>query len=151
MGFSRQEYWSGLPSPFPGDLPNPGIKPRSPALQVDSLLTEPPWTSKRFLSQLRKLHWGLSELVICTYIWGPSEVVRGRVESMYVHSTCYTKICMRAYYPSSDNSKRQLYCEWVKLQLQDSKLDSSFLYVLVLLGVREGIGLGSILPFLFRE
>ena len=39
---SRQEYWSGLPFPSPGDLPNPGIKPRSPALQADSLLTEPP-------------------------------------------------------------------------------------------------------------
>ena len=38
MGFSRQEYWSGLPCPSPGDLPNPGIKPRSPALQTDSLL-----------------------------------------------------------------------------------------------------------------
>ena len=40
IGFSRQEYWSGLPFPFPGDLPNPGIKPRSPALQANSLLTE---------------------------------------------------------------------------------------------------------------
>ena len=42
MGFSRQEYWSGLPLPFPGDLPNPGIKPRSPVLQADSLPSEPP-------------------------------------------------------------------------------------------------------------
>jgi len=40
-GFSRQEYWSGLPCPTPGDLPNPGIQPRSPALQVDSLPAEP--------------------------------------------------------------------------------------------------------------
>ena len=40
MGFSRQEYWSGLPFPSPGDLPNPGIEPVSPALQVDSLPTE---------------------------------------------------------------------------------------------------------------
>ena len=37
MGFSRQEYWSGLPFPSPEDLPNPGIKPRSPALQADAL------------------------------------------------------------------------------------------------------------------
>ena len=37
MGFSRQEYWSGLPCPPPGDFPDPGIKPRSPALQADSL------------------------------------------------------------------------------------------------------------------
>ena len=40
MGLSRQEYWNGLPFPSPGDLPNPGIKPRSPALQADSLPTE---------------------------------------------------------------------------------------------------------------
>ena len=41
MGFSRQEYWNGLPFPSPGDLPNPGIKPWSPALQVDSWPSEP--------------------------------------------------------------------------------------------------------------
>ena len=46
MGFSRQEYWSGLPSLPPGDLPNPGIQPRSPALQADSLPSEPPGKSK---------------------------------------------------------------------------------------------------------
>ena len=40
MDFSRQEHWSRLPSPSPGDLPDAGIKPRSPALQADSLLTE---------------------------------------------------------------------------------------------------------------
>ena len=40
MGFSREEYWSGLPFPSPGDLPDPGIKPRSPVLQADSLLSE---------------------------------------------------------------------------------------------------------------
>ena len=39
---SRQEYYSGLPFPSPGDLPEPGIKLMSPAMQVDSLLTEPP-------------------------------------------------------------------------------------------------------------
>ena len=42
MGFSSQEYWSGLPFPSPGDLPNPGIEPRSPALQADALTSEPP-------------------------------------------------------------------------------------------------------------
>ena len=42
MGFSRQEYWSGQPFPSPGDLPNPGMEPCSPALQVDSLPSEPP-------------------------------------------------------------------------------------------------------------
>ena len=40
MGFSRQEYWTGLPFPSPGALPNPGIESRSPALHADSLLGE---------------------------------------------------------------------------------------------------------------
>ena len=42
MGFYRQEYWSGLPFLFPGDLPDPGIELGCPALQADSLLSEPP-------------------------------------------------------------------------------------------------------------
>ena len=46
MGFSRREYWSGLPFPSPGDLPNPGIKARSPTLQADSLPSEPPGDPK---------------------------------------------------------------------------------------------------------
>ena len=42
MGFSRQEYWSELPFPSPGDLPDPGIEPRSPALEAAALTSEPP-------------------------------------------------------------------------------------------------------------
>ena len=42
MGFSRQEYWSGLPFPSPGDLSDPGIEPGFPTLQADSLPTKPP-------------------------------------------------------------------------------------------------------------
>ena len=49
MGFSRQEYWSGLPCPSPGDLPDPGIEPTSPALKADTLTSEPP--GKPLLSQ----------------------------------------------------------------------------------------------------
>ena len=47
MGFSRQEYWIGLPFPSPGDLPNPGIEPGSPALQADALSSEPPGTPSK--------------------------------------------------------------------------------------------------------
>ena len=69
MEFSRQEYWSGLPFPSPGDLPDPGIDPKSPALQVDSLTAEPQEKPKNtgvdslsilqriFLTQ--ELNWGL--------------------------------------------------------------------------------------------
>ena len=41
MGFSRQEYWSGLPFHSPGDLPDPGVEPKSPALEADALTSEP--------------------------------------------------------------------------------------------------------------
>ena len=69
MEFSRPEYWSGSPFPSPGDLPNPGIEPRYPALQADSLPAEPPGKPKNtrvgslsplqgiFLTQ--ELNWGL--------------------------------------------------------------------------------------------
>ena len=52
MGFSRQEHWSGLPAPSPGDLPNPGIEPKSPTLQADSLPSEPPGKPTSFVSYL---------------------------------------------------------------------------------------------------
>ena len=45
LGFSRQDYWTGVPFPSPGDLPNPGIEPGSPVLQADALLSEPPGKS----------------------------------------------------------------------------------------------------------
>ena len=50
MEFSRQGYWSGLPYPPPGDLPNLGMEPRSPALQVDSLTSEPPGKPRRTIN-----------------------------------------------------------------------------------------------------
>ena len=52
MEFSRLEYWSGLPFPTPGNLPNPGIEPRSPALQADSLLSEPTGKPARSIPQV---------------------------------------------------------------------------------------------------
>ena len=58
MGFSRKEYWSGLPCPPPGDLPNPGVEPRSPALQADSLPAEPPGKPLAIISCLQTLTFG---------------------------------------------------------------------------------------------
>ena len=63
MGFSRQEYWSGLPFPPAGDLPNPGIKPEfpvSPALQADSLPTEP---SKQFPKEPEPQVWSVTSVL----------------------------------------------------------------------------------------
>ena len=56
MGFPRQEYWSRLPFPSPGDLPEPGIEPRSPALQADSLLSEPPGKPSIDMFLLTEVH-----------------------------------------------------------------------------------------------
>ena len=59
MEFSRQEYWSGLPFPYPEDLSNPGIEPRSPALQADALPSEPPG------KPLKKVEIAQSRLTLC--------------------------------------------------------------------------------------
>ena len=53
MESSRQEYWSGLPFPFPGDLPDSGIEPGSHVLQADSLQSEPPGKSSYLFPQIR--------------------------------------------------------------------------------------------------
>ena len=57
MGFSRQEYWSGLPFPSPGDLPDPGIEPGSSTSQADALPSEPP--GKPYMSALEHVYLGL--------------------------------------------------------------------------------------------
>ena len=56
MGFSRQEYWSGLPLSSPGDLPNPGIELRSPVLQADSLTSELPRNLVKFEKKKKMLY-----------------------------------------------------------------------------------------------
>ena len=65
MGFSRQEYWSGLPFPSPGDLPNPGIEPKSPALQADTLTSGPPGKSCTYMYIFLKINLCI---LICNYI-----------------------------------------------------------------------------------
>ena len=71
MGFSRQEYWSGLPFPSSGDLPNPGIKPGSPALEADALTSEPPGKSLSYSYFIeanlcyRVTCWGYLNACIC--------------------------------------------------------------------------------------
>ena len=58
MKFSGQEYWNGLPFPSPGDIPDPGTEPASPALQADSLLSEPPGKPVIGKIGLLFLNWG---------------------------------------------------------------------------------------------
>ena len=93
MGFSRQEYWSGLPFPPPGDLPNPGIKPESPKLQAESfplnhqgnpvesmlllLLLHRPWDSPG-----KNTGVGCHFLLQCMKVKGEIEVVQSCRDSM---------------------------------------------------------------------
>jgi len=64
MGFSRQEYWSGLPCPLPGDLPNPGVEPASlisPALAGRFFITSATWEAQQHYLQKSKYGGNLSE------------------------------------------------------------------------------------------
>ena len=73
MGSPRQEYWSGSPFPFPGGLPDPGIDPRSPALQVVSLPTEPPGKPRLYgknMSFCKKLTACLPKWSYCWHAHG---------------------------------------------------------------------------------
>ena len=76
MEFSRQEYWSVLPFPFPGDLPNPGFEPGSPTWQADSLPIEPPEKSQigpsmlKLLLKLQGLGVGLKEMQMAGLVLG---------------------------------------------------------------------------------
>ena len=66
MGFSRQEYWSGLPFPSPGDLPNPGIKPGSSSLEADALTSEPPRKPQKLSGLMSK--WPHSQLLLSPHL-----------------------------------------------------------------------------------
>ena len=104
MGFSRQEYWSGLLFPSPGDLPDSGIEPGSPALQADSWLSEPPGKPQKIHRHLKK-HYSRpvisvitiysEEIIRCTdtYVywsvahkdknWKPSNVLKPYLLNVY--------------------------------------------------------------------
>ena len=81
MGFSRQEYWSGVPLPSPGDLPNPGIEPGPPALQADSLPAE---------SQGKPKNTGVGSLSLLQGIFPPQELNQGLLHCRWIlHQLSY--------------------------------------------------------------
>ena len=93
MGFSRQEYWSGLPFPSPGDLPNPGIEPRSPALQADSLPSEPPGKPR-----IRLLKVKVKATQLCLTLCDPVDYT--------VHGIFQARILERVAFPFSRGSSQ---------------------------------------------
>ena len=100
MEFSRQEYWSGLPCPSPGNLPNPGVEPRCPALQADSLLFELPGKPNSSLEQcnfylgLKELHKEPRHKCSQDRDWEKKymQITYLRKDFVLVHSSCYNKV-----------------------------------------------------------
>ena len=141
MEFSRQEYWSGLPFPSPGDLPNPGIEPCSPALQADSLPTELrgkpiALTIRTFVGKVMFLFFPL-ERYKDRYFWHGAlqafEILSGRWRWNMVcgltisHSTLWL-----------DSWESQLAIKWKVRVLADLDLER-----LLSLGRRKGWNLGQ--------
>ena len=94
-GFSRQEYWSGLTFPSPGDLPDPGIEPRSPALQPDALPPELPGKPQRSLQKLH--HRSLPKLTRSLHPpETPQEVLEGLVTIRHCSRVpdCFVCVCV---------------------------------------------------------
>ena len=95
MGFSRQEYWSGLPFPSPGDLPHPGIKPRSPTLQADSLpieLQENPMN--HWIKPIRFTQLNFGFLTDCMLMYLQLVLIHFVMEKKPSHGLYYFGLCL---------------------------------------------------------
>ena len=88
MGFSSQDHWSGLPFPSPGDLPDPGIEPRSPALQTGALPSEPP--NNKTISFEKKI-----QMIFCNLGLGKnfSENTNHKKRDKFDSKTLKTSVC----------------------------------------------------------
>ena len=75
MEFSRQEYWSGLPFPSPGDLPDSGIEPRSPALQISP-------ATREAVEVQSSNYWAAREFLACAYFQSPRATTRMEQQSL---------------------------------------------------------------------
>ena len=105
MGFSRQEYWSGLPFPSPGDLPDPGFEPGSPAFQADTLPSEPPGSpalSKRSSCWKARKLWKHREsfqqpraILTVAFHWEASQQF---LPSIWHHIVCWVECIHRFFF-----------------------------------------------------
>ena len=115
MRFSRQEYWDGLPFPTLRDLPDPGMEPRSPALQADSLLTEPPGSPPRVT------YFNTQQLKTCPRLLG-------------LGFSLWMKISVFAQFQNSEELWKRMCCVMnVPFFLLLTQLDLPFSHMLVTL------------------
>ena len=122
IGFSRQEYWNGLPFPSPGDLPNPGIDPGSLALQTDALPSEPPG----------KLYWRMVDLkycvsLRCTAHWFSLNIFLFRFLSLTSYYKLLSRVPCTIQYILVGYLFYVLYCVYVNPSLLIYSLPTSFL------------------------
>ena len=107
MPFSRQEYWSGLPFPSPGDLPDPGIEPRSPALQANAFTYEPPgknqttaktWWVKTILTiyLIGSTVWAWAQFISVSHGMIVMEQELKDTEWLYSHVWCLKRVATNA-------------------------------------------------------
>ena len=98
MGFSRQEYWNALPFPSPGDIPNPGIEPESPALQADALTSELPGKHLYKTRIQKDIHTCMLTAALFTVpqTWRPERPLTGEwMEMWYTHTLeYYLAVCV---------------------------------------------------------
>ena len=122
MEFPKQEYWSGLPFPSPGDLSNPGIKLRSPALQADTLPTKPP-------GKLHIGHYRVSSRIPCAI----QKVIHFIYGTHFIYSSVDMSVPISHCIPAppflSDNHKIVSYvCDSISI-LQISSFVPHFFYI----------------------
>ena len=114
MELSKQEYWSGLPFPSPGDLPNPGTEPRSPALQADALPSEPPGKPIWNTEPQRSAHkWKLLVMSDSLQLHG----LYSPWNSLSLNAGVGSRFLLQGIFPTQRSNPDLPHCRWILYQL----------------------------------
>ena len=161
MGFSRQEHWSGLPFPSPGDVPDPGIEPGSPAFRADSLPSELPKNPKHFIVNMKYIYTliykEINDLLSQILFISSCNILTLKISSIdYLQFSFYFKISVvqeedRKKEPENrkgkmgnavmtgDQKKLFLFCFKLRREIKQAKRRSKNLNDLPLLRGRNGV------------
>ena len=129
MGFSRQEYWSGLPFPSQGQFPDTGIKTWSPTLQADSLLTElpgkpppPPNRQSTVLFLVAQLYLTLCDPMDCSL---PGSSVHE--DSLGKNTGVVCHALLQGIFPAQESNPGLLHCGWILYHLSHQRSPTTFM------------------------